>query len=273
MVHRVASGQVLGTIAARYGVSVEALCRANGIDAQKPIRPGQRLIVPTKARADEPKKKEPARASGRTAVERTPPGASWAPFVKRIGKRGHISITGHGRSWTGYVIGPKDEVLPLAKQRIAWVLASWRTGKQVSVDERLIRLLARVSDTFGGRSIRVVSGYRELSHARHSKHKSGHALDFSIPGIPNEALRDYLRTFSNVGVGYYPNSTHVHLDVREGSGYWIDYSRPGQHPAYRRRAEAASQAAPSAAERRKSEHASSPHPGGVEGSLAASSTR
>ena len=32
--------------------------------------------------------------------------------------------------------------------------------------------------------------------------------------------------------GYYPNSTFVHLDVRDTPGFWIDYSRPGEPPRY-----------------------------------------
>jgi hypothetical protein len=48
--------------------------------------------------------------------------------------------------------------------------------------------------------------------------------------VPNEVVRDYVRTFNRVGVGYYPNSSFVHLDVREYAAYWVDYSRPGEAP-------------------------------------------
>ena len=75
--------------------------------------------------------------------------------------------------------------------------------------------MAKVSDTFGGRPIRVVSGHRTRSYSRFSRHKVGRAIDFSIPGVPNAVLRDYLLTFPNVGVSYYPNSSFVHFDVRE----------------------------------------------------------
>jgi hypothetical protein len=50
--------------------------------------------------------------------------------------------------------------------------------------------------------------------------------------VANKTLSEALRRFSNVGVGYYPNSVFVHLDVRETSGYWVDYSRPGEKAIY-----------------------------------------
>ena len=43
-------------------------------------------------------------------------------------------------------------------------------------------------------------------------------------------MRDYLRTLSDVGVGYYPNSSFVHLDVRDTNTYWVDYAGPGEAP-------------------------------------------
>lgn len=224
-VHRVAPGQVLGKIARRYGVSVAEICRANGMKPTDVLRPGRKLLIPGEPAADRGPAVSPSPASRLSA-------SAWQAYRRPAKRRGYVTLTGHGRRWSGYVIGPKGEVLSTARKRIAWVLASWRTGNEAAVNERLIRLIARVSDEFGGRAIRVVSGYRERSHARKSRHRSGQALDFSIPGVPNDALRDYLRTLPNTGVGFYPNSTHVHLDVRDRPGYWVDLSRPGQRPSY-----------------------------------------
>jgi hypothetical protein len=91
-------------------------------------------------------------------------------------------------------------------------------------------LLVKVSDHFGGRPVRVVSGMRDNSYFHDSKHPLGRALDFSIYGVPNEVVRDYCRTLGNVGVGYYPNSSFVHLDVRDRPTYWVDYAGPGEPP-------------------------------------------
>lgn len=46
--HVVADGQTLGRIAKRYNVSIEAICKANGISRRDPIKPGQKLVIPDK---------------------------------------------------------------------------------------------------------------------------------------------------------------------------------------------------------------------------------
>lgn len=165
-------------------------------------------------------------------VRSLPPNASWRPYRHEPWRRGYVSVSGHGKSWSGFLVGRDGEVLPAARRSLSAALASWRTGREMLMDEHLLALIADVSDEFGGRPIRIVSGYREHSFAPGSKHKAGQAFDFSVPGVPNDALRDFLRTLPDVGVGYYPNSTHVHLDVREKFTYWIDYSTPGAQPLY-----------------------------------------
>jgi hypothetical protein len=106
-------------------------------------------------------------------------------------------------------------------------------GDRPPVPDRLLRLLVRVSDTFGGRPIWIVSGYRTSSYFADSKHKHSAAVDFSIVGVPNVIVRQYLLLFDNVGVGFYPNSSFVHLDVRDGAMQWIDYAGPGEAPRRR----------------------------------------
>jgi hypothetical protein len=96
--------------------------------------------------------------------------------------------------------------------------------------ERLVRLLVEVSDTFGGRPIRLVSGYRTTSYFEDSKHKVSSAIDFIVVGVPNAVVCEYLREIEDVGVGYYPNSSFVHMDVRDYSAYWVDYAGPGEPP-------------------------------------------
>ena len=104
-----------------------------------------------------------------------------------------------------------------------------------AVDPRLVALVGIVSSHFSGKPLEVVSGYRAYTptqYTAHSNHNLGKALDFRIRGVSNEALRDFCRTLRSAGCGYYPNSTFVHLDVRDTKAFWTDWSHPGEPPKY-----------------------------------------
>src|SRR5690606_22555420 len=67
-VHVVARGHTLTAIAGRYGVSVEDICRANGISPKTMLKPGQELVIPSK---DAPKRAEKKRAQKRAEKKRS----------------------------------------------------------------------------------------------------------------------------------------------------------------------------------------------------------
>lgn len=98
---------------------------------------------------------------------------------------------------------------------------------------RLLELLQAVVEHFPGRPIEIVSGYRPGEGA--SRHSHARALDMRVVGVRHEDLRDFARTLPDAGVGFYPNSVFIHLDVRdpdEGRAFWTDYSGPGETPRY-----------------------------------------
>jgi uncharacterized protein YcbK (DUF882 family) len=74
--------------------------------------------------------------------------------------------------------------------------------------------------------IDIVCGYRTpwsnayLRHgsassgvAEHSQHMEAKAIDVRVPGVDTAALRDAALSFAAGGVGYYPVSQFVHVDV------------------------------------------------------------
>jgi len=141
------------------------------------------------------------------------------------------------------------KIRPDAKGRITQkTLHGWNrflrchhTGRVHSMSTRLAQLIYDVDKHFGFKRILVVAGYRAPRIAREkgnpkSPHKKGVACDFRLEGVTNTELRDYERTLGHVGVGYYPNSDFVHLDVdplrAKRSAFWIDYSRPGERAKY-----------------------------------------
>ena len=123
-------------------------------------------------------------------------------------------------------------------RRIEELLRCHHTGLRHRLHPRLLGLIYRIARHYPARRVEIVAGYRAPSVARQkgaprSNHMLGRAIDLRIPGVPNEQLRDYLRRFERVGLGYYPNSTFVHLDVRDDrSVYWVDWSGPGERPRY-----------------------------------------
>jgi uncharacterized protein YcbK (DUF882 family) len=126
-----------------------------------------------------------------------------------------------------------------AMKSVSRVLRCHHTGKRHAISPRLVSVLYATARHFHSSNIYVVAGYRAPVVARKkgnpkSAHKRGVACDFRLDGVGIEAIRDYLRaTYHNVGVGYYPNSGFIHVDVgRSHSAYWIDYSRPGEKARY-----------------------------------------
>jgi LysM repeat protein len=222
--YTVRRGDTLSGIAAQYGVTVSSIVRWNALKKDARLVPGRKLGIPL------PPGHKAAPAAGRAssgAADYSParrPGQTWRDFARAPERAGWVSLRSYTRSFAGNALEPG------ADQRISDVLAPAK-GETRAIDARLIALIVQVSDNFGGRPLYVVSGYRPGGHSRHA---SGHALDFTIDGVPNWAVRDYLLTLERVGVGYYPNSNHVHLDVREQSATWVDVSRPGRRARYSR---------------------------------------
>lgn len=98
---------------------------------------------------------------------------------------------------------------------------------------RLLQILQSIAERYPGRALEIISGYRPSDGT--SRHAHARALDLRVHNVSNEELRDFARTLPNTGVGYYPNSIFVHIDVRdtrEGRAMWTDYSGPGETPRY-----------------------------------------
>jgi len=260
--HVVKKGQKLGSIAKRYRVTIPALCTANDMARRDTLRPGMKLLVPASADTDGelaratrakllgvPERGEGKSGDGdklaagvkkgefsketardaRKSKQDPEKETSWKPFVARPKKKGVVTLKGMKGEFHGRLVARSGKLAPKARREAEHVLSA---DDGVEMDPELLKLLVRVSDTFGGKTLEVVSGYRTAGTAEQSRHKQGKALDFTVEGVPNEALRDYCKSLDGVGVGYYPNSGFVHLDVRERWTYWVDESGRGEPPRY-----------------------------------------
>jgi uncharacterized protein YcbK (DUF882 family) len=114
-----------------------------------------------------------------------------------------------------------------ALEKLNWFLRDWRKAEQTKMDPHLIDLVWEVQREAGNKApIWVVCGYRSpatnamLRHrsagvARFSQHMLGRAMDFYIPGVDLEHLREIGLRLARGGVGFYPTSgsPFVHMDT------------------------------------------------------------
>lgn len=255
--HKVVRGQTLGRIAKRYRVSVDAIREVNGLKPGQLLRPGVVLVIPERGKEAEAAKRAAALRKGegrkkgarddkdepeRTGADKGKRGDRKAGADRRGAAKGYeqkpkrpgfVRMVRGGEQLELQLLTRDGRLVPKALPKLSRLLRS--PAGSIPIDPRLATLIGMVSNHFGGRTIRVVSGYRPYSptqYTPHSNHNVGRAMDFVVEGVPNTVLRDFCRTFKNAGVGYYPNSTFVHLDVRSTKVYWVDYSRPGEAPRY-----------------------------------------
>ena len=119
-----------------------------------------------------------------------------------------------------------DAYIPEAISQIEHHLRDHRTGDVPHFDPRLFDLLSDLTAAVGhpGAEIDVVCGYRTpwsneylREHtsgvAKNSLHMQAMAIDIRMPDVKTATLRNAALALHRGGVGYYPASDFVHVDV------------------------------------------------------------
>jgi uncharacterized protein YcbK (DUF882 family) len=131
----------------------------------------------------------------------------------------------HTGETTRSVFWADGQFIPDALQDINKLLRDHRNNEVAAIDPQLLLLLDRVSAQFGDHpTIHVISGYRSPESnaklhentsgvAKHSLHMDGMAIDVRIPGKDLAKLHKVAMAAKGGGVGYYPDSQFVHMDV------------------------------------------------------------
>lgn len=250
--HTVARGHTIEAIANRYKVSAKSIIEANHLKDVKHLRVGDVLTIPGPVRVDAPAPSKAKAASEKSErgdkkdvktakldVDKKGPkgkAAEASTYAMKPKTPGvvHIKRLATTEEQDIRISDRRGRVSPTALKSFEKLLRS-PSGMSHPIEARLVQLLGIVSNHFGSRKIEVVSGFRPYTPTQynpHSNHMHGKAVDFRVVGVPNEVVRDFCRTLKNVGCGYYPNSVFVHMDVRDTSAFWIDYSKPGEPPRY-----------------------------------------
>jgi uncharacterized protein YcbK (DUF882 family) len=123
-----------------------------------------------------------------------------------------------------------------ALEQASHVLRCRRTDTEKPIDPQLLMLLSHVYDHFGSKPIEIVSGYRN-QRKQTSNHFKGTASDIRINGVPSKKILEFAATLDGggMGLGIYPRSQFVHIDVRPPPSYrWIDYSPPNSNASEKR---------------------------------------
>lgn len=215
VLHTVMPGQTLWDISKAYKTKINNILKVNGLKNQNKIKAGMKILIP------EAKKVVAVPCSKKSSMMYVHP----ITFHRiHTGETRNLNLfTPAGKiNWKQYKIFKK-------------MMFDHRANKQHNINTRLVYLLGKVAQHFNFKTIIIYSGFRahdKSQHTRESKHNVGRAIDFAMEGVSNWTLMKYCRTFSNVGVGYYPKSYFIHLDVREKPAFWIDYSGPGKKPKY-----------------------------------------
>jgi uncharacterized protein YcbK (DUF882 family) len=242
--HVVGRGHTLEAIAHRYHVSVKAIMDANHLKAGASLQPGEKLVIPGVADKKKGDTKKPAKGDAPALVAHkgeTPnavipsPRAQGPSFAQKPPDADTVRAVRFGEESRVRVKGKSGRIPGPAIKSFERLLRSGNATHKI--DPRLIALVGIVSNHFGGRPLEIISGYRpyvSTQYTQHSNHNLGRAVDFRIRGVPSDVVRDFCKGLRNVGVGYYPASDFVHLDVRDAPAYWIDYSKPGEPPKYDR---------------------------------------
>jgi uncharacterized protein YcbK (DUF882 family) len=100
------------------------------------------------------------------------------------------------------------------------------SGDEHPIDARTLALVYDIEVHFTVPEIRVVSGYRVPKPRSRSNHGKGRAMDLIVPGVADEEVARFARERGFTGVGVYPTSQFVHVDIRPRSYFWVDYSGP-----------------------------------------------
>jgi uncharacterized protein YcbK (DUF882 family) len=171
-----------------------------------------------------------AQAAPATAAEK----ARWQRTLRaRIGKKPPALINIHNL-WTDEFVAVEADAKapPVSQALVNRFFRCHFTNHRIDMDGRLFGVLVQAARKFRVGRVDIVSAFRAPKYnlilrkkgrrvARKSEHTFGHAVDFRLPGVTTERLRNWARTLRLGGVGYYRNDKFVHVDIGPVR-YWAE---------------------------------------------------
>jgi uncharacterized protein YcbK (DUF882 family) len=138
-----------------------------------------------------------------------------------------------GEDVTVEMSGPLGAASEASMRAVTHLFRCLRTGKEEAIAPALVSVLARLAREVGGK-LELVSGYRTPANGHdHSYHGRAEAADVRVPGMTAFKLRQVAQGLGVAGLGTYPTTRMIHVDVREVPYAWTDWSGPSQRSARR----------------------------------------
>ena len=163
-----------------------------------------------------------AMAAGAVAATMALPAeAAWRPTQPRIVALDNL----HTGERIKAPFWENGRYVPDALKHFDWLLRDYRTDEVRAIHPSLLDLLWHLQRTLRARdAIQVLSGYRSPATnamlaattdgvAQHSLHMRGMAIDIRVPGRSLVKVHRAALGLGLGGVGYYPRSDFVHVDV------------------------------------------------------------
>jgi len=131
----------------------------------------------------------------------------------------------HTGERTSTVYWAEGDYLDSGLEEINTILRDHRSGEVYSMDSRLLDLLFVLQSQVDSRkTYQIISGYRSPGTnetlrkkssgvAKRSYHMQGKAIDVRLPGCDLKKLHSAALALKSGGVGYYPGSNFIHVDV------------------------------------------------------------
>lgn len=119
-----------------------------------------------------------------------------------------------------------------ALTQLSHLLRDRRDGKEYPINPQLLDVLHRLQSTLGIKDpYHIICGFRSKETnaklhrtnkgvAKNSLHVKGKAVDLRLETTPLKELRNAARSLKAGGVGYYPKSNFVHVDIRSKPVCW-----------------------------------------------------
>jgi uncharacterized protein YcbK (DUF882 family) len=141
----------------------------------------------------------------------------------------------HTRERLDIVYRRGDQYIPSALAKLDYFLRDHRTGDIRHFDPHLYDVLSDLTLSVGhpGGEIDIVCGYRTPSTneslrarstgvAKNSLHTQAEAIDLRMPGVQTLDLRKAALALHRGGVGYYPRSDFIHVDIGRVRQWCLD---------------------------------------------------